>query len=111
MEELVKGDIAVLPFPFSDLSSTKKRPALVLAALTGDDIICCQITSKARLDEYAISLEDSNLVMGSLHQSSMIRPNKIFTADRSSILHKVGVLEDAKMKETVDKIVKIFTGG
>ncbi len=38
MEELVKGDVVVLPFPFSDLSKSKKRPALVVADLQGDDI-------------------------------------------------------------------------
>jgi len=35
----VKGDVAVTPFPFSDLSSSKRRPALVVARLTGDDIV------------------------------------------------------------------------
>jgi mRNA interferase MazF len=46
MERFVKGDIVVIPFPFSDLSGSKKRPALVLADLQGDDIILCQITSQ-----------------------------------------------------------------
>jgi mRNA interferase MazF len=46
MEKFVKGDIVVIPFPFSDLSGSKKRPALVLANLQGDDIILCQITSQ-----------------------------------------------------------------
>ena len=46
MAAFVKGDIVVLPFPFSDLSASKRRPALVLADLQGDDIILCQITSK-----------------------------------------------------------------
>ena len=46
MGKFVKGDIVVIPFPFSDLSSSKRRPALVLAGLKGNDIILCQITSK-----------------------------------------------------------------
>lgn len=33
----MKGDIVVIPFPFSDLSGSKRRPALVIANLTGDD--------------------------------------------------------------------------
>jgi len=46
MGTFVKGDVVVLPFPFSDLSAAKRRPAFVVAALTGDDVILCQITSK-----------------------------------------------------------------
>ncbi len=42
----VKGDVVVLPFPYSDLSTTKRRPALVVAATAGDDLILCPITSR-----------------------------------------------------------------
>jgi glycosyltransferase involved in cell wall biosynthesis len=52
----VKGDVVVLPFPFSDLTANKKRPALVVANLSGDDIIVCLITSQNAKDNYAISL-------------------------------------------------------
>lgn len=47
MGTFVKGDVVVAPFPFSDLSATKKRPALVIATLTGNDVILCQITTQA----------------------------------------------------------------
>ena len=40
----------VIPFPFSDLSVAKRRPAFVAAALMGDDVILCQITSKTVAD-------------------------------------------------------------
>lgn len=46
MGKFVIGDVVVVPFPFSDLSASKKRPALVVATLSGDDVILCQITSK-----------------------------------------------------------------
>jgi hypothetical protein len=42
----VKGDVVVVPFPFSDLAQAKRRPALVVAELEGDDRILCQITSR-----------------------------------------------------------------
>jgi len=44
----VKGDVVVIPFPFSDLSQSKRRPALVLAALEGDDVI---LLTKEKLDQ------------------------------------------------------------
>lgn len=45
MAGFVKGDVVVVPFPFSDLSQSKRRPALVIANLQGNDLILCQITS------------------------------------------------------------------
>lgn len=75
MEKSVKGDVVVLPFPFSDLSASKKRPAVVVATLSGDDVILCQITSEARVDEYSIILAKGDFEQGSLHVTSTIRPN------------------------------------
>ena len=45
MEKFVKGEVVVIPFPFSDLTQAKRRPALVVTRLEGDDLILCQITS------------------------------------------------------------------
>ena len=44
MAKPLKGDVIVVPFPFSDLTQSKRRPALVVAQLEGDDLILCQIT-------------------------------------------------------------------
>ena len=108
MERPVKGDIVVLPFPFSDLSDSKKRPALVVAQLEGKDIILCQITSKYRNDKYSVILENSDLKEGNLNLTSRIRPNRIFTADKSIILYKIGSLTDEKINEVISAIVGIL---
>ena len=109
MEEFMKGDVIVLPFPFSDLSYSKKRPALVVANLKGDDTILSQITSKARTDDYAISLKEADFKHGSLRITSRIRPNRLFTADKSIVLYKIGSLKKTKIGEVEKMIVKIFT--
>ena len=108
MEKFVKGDVVVLPFPFSDLSASKKRPALVIAALDGNDIILCQITSKARTDNYSIILNNSDFKQGNLNLTSIIRPNRLFTADKSIVLYKIGSLKDKKLKEAIDSISDII---
>jgi mRNA interferase MazF len=109
MEEFVKGSIVVLPFPFSDFSMSKRRPALVVANIKGDDIILCQITSKARIDDYSIVLAKHDFKQGSLPLESVIRPNRIFTADKSIIIYKAGLLKELKIKEVEKQLVKIFT--
>jgi mRNA interferase MazF len=75
MERFVKGDIVVVPFPFSNLSGSKRRPALVLIDLRGDDIIICQITSQKPTDDiFAQALTSEDFLSGSLHVDSYIRP-------------------------------------
>lgn len=86
MARFVRGDVVVIPFPFSDLSQSKRRPALVIATLQGDDVILCQLTSKAIRDTYAISLDDADFASGNLKQPGNIRPNRLFTADTHIIL-------------------------
>ena len=109
MEELVKGDVVVIPFPFSDLSASKKRPAIVVANLAGDDKIVAQITSVARNDNYSIPLEAEDFRNGKLPHSSFIRPNKLFTADKSLISYKAGFINEKKIKEIEKKLISLFT--
>jgi mRNA interferase MazF len=109
MGRFVKGDIVVVPFPFSDLTQSKKRPALVLANLNGDDLILSQITSQNIYDSYAIKIAENDFEDGILNKSSNIRPNKIFTADENIILYKLAHLKEEKIEEVTDKIISIFT--
>jgi mRNA interferase MazF len=76
MGRFVKGDVVVIPFPFSDLSMSKRRPALVLAELSGDDLILCQITSQTVRDKYSVDLNDGDFISGGLKKPSNIRPNR-----------------------------------
>lgn len=108
MARFVRGDVVVVPFPFSDLTQAKRRPALVVAVLQGDDLILCQITSRSITDQYAISIETSDINSGSLKQKSNIRPNRLFTADQQIILSKVGQLKLEKFNAVIARIVEIL---
>lgn len=108
MGRFVKGDVVVVPFPFSDLAQAKRRPALVLAELEGDDRILCQITSRGIRDRYAVELDDNDFEAGGLRRESNIRPNRIFTANVRIILYRVGHLKLEKVNEVVEKLVEIL---
>lgn len=110
MEKFMKGDIVVIPFPFSDLSRAKRRPAMVLTCLLGDDLILCQITSKDTRDNYSIQLSENEFKAGSLKQESNVRPNKIFTADKSLIEYKIGSLKETKTMAITEKVCSIIKG-
>ena len=110
MATFVVGDVAIVPFPFSDLSESKRRPALVLAVLTGDDLILCQITSQNVRDIYSVEIGERDFVSGGLSKISNIRPNRLFTADRSIVLYKAGELSVEKLQLAIDRLITIFRG-
>ena len=105
----VKGDIVVVPFPFSDLTQSKRRPALVLASPPGNDIILCQITSQKVKDNYAILLSSSDFKDGEINQESNIRPNRIFTADEKIVLYKVGKIKSEKINEVIRIVIELLS--
>ena len=109
MGAFVKGDIVVAYFPFSDLSDAKKRPALVLAGLRGNDVILCQITSQTVRDNDAVMLEQADFVAGGLRQTSNIRPNRLFTAEESIILYRAGTISAQKLAEVQQQLIAILT--
>ncbi len=108
MARFVVGDVIVVTFPFSDLNQTKRRPALVVAALSGEDLILCQITSQTVMDQYAVSIAVEDFSSGGLKQVSNVRPNRIFTASQTIIAYKTGVILPSKLSEVIDKIVEIL---
>ena len=110
MAKFVKGDIVVIPFPFSDLSQSKRRPALVIARLEGNDAILCQITSKTIKDIYAISIDDTDFTSGNLKQPGNVRPNRLFTADSHIILYRAGHIKNNKLNQVIEKLVEIIKG-
>ena len=107
MGRFVKGDVVVIPFPYSDLSTSKKRPALVIASLDGDDVILCQITSQSISDRYGIALGTADFRSGGLKRASNIRPNRLFTADGRIVNYRAGVIKDEKLQEVLQRIIQI----
>ena len=108
MERFVKGDIVIVPFPFSDLTGSKRRPAMVIADFPSDDIILCQITSKNYGDKYSLVINQSDFLTGSLPINSFIRPNKIFTADKNIIIRKAGTLKPVKIEDVKNELKLIL---
>jgi len=105
------GVIVLVRFPFSDLSQTKLRPAVVLADAGHGDWILCQVTSKPYGDARAIKLEDTNFASGSLRVTSYARPAKLFTANRDLIVAQVATLNQESFTQIIDTVVKLFRDG
>jgi len=103
--------VIVLPFPFSDLSNSKLRPAVVLATAGRGDFVLCQITSNSYADPLAIPLFSEDFESGSLRHTSFARPGKLFTANISLVAGHVGVLTTASHAKLIEAVVGLLRGG
>ena len=102
------GSVIVVRFPFSDLSSSKLRPALVLAAVDRGDLILCQITSNPFSDPLAISIDINDFHRGALRVTSYVRPSKLFTASESIVTSIVGELKLDRFDKILTAVIAIL---
>ena len=105
----LKGGVVVLVrFPFSDLSSSKLRPALVVASAGGTDWVLCQITSNPYGDLSALALTPESFLDGGLPRESFVRPGKLFTGSDSIVVRSVGHLTTRAHRLAVEAIVNLL---
>ena len=87
----------LVPFPFSDLSQFKLRPAVCLADAGRGDWVLCQITSSPYGDPSAVPLEAADFNSGGLLVASFARPGKLFAASSGLVVRSVGTLSPAAL--------------
>lgn len=102
------GAVVLVRFPFSDLSNTKVRPAIVLADAARGDWVLCQVTSQPYTDPTAVEIVNSDFVSGSLKQTSYARPGKLFTANALIMTKHIGDLESAKLEQIVRAVISLL---
>ena len=102
------GSVVLVRFPFSDLSASKRRPAVVLAGVDRDDWILCQVTSNSYSDARVVEITDSDFASGNLMRTSYARPGKLFSANTSLMQRVVGTLNAPKQEAVVDAVVSIL---
>jgi mRNA interferase MazF len=105
-----RGGVVLVPFPFSDLSQSKLRPAVVLAAAGRGDYVLCQLTSNPYGDPRAVELNQIDFASGSLQLTSYARPGKLFTASDQLIQRQVGVLTTAALDRIVNVATRLLRG-
>lgn len=109
MENLSIGQVVLATFPFSNLTSNKLRPCLVIGIAEFNDVALCQITSKRYQSRRALSLLKSDFVQGAIVTDSFIRPDKIATLDRSMVKQVLGTISESKLV-AVKQSLKLFLG-
>jgi len=107
-----QGEILLIPFPFTDLSSQKKRPVLVLSKDgyndVAEDIVVAAITSNVDNKPYSIKLASSDLSVGELKIKSCIRADKIYTLSQSIVIKSFGKVKSEVVSMVKEKLLNII---
>lgn len=102
----------MVPFPFTDLSGRKRRPALVVSpeGFHEDDLILCAVTSQIseKLSKWEVLLEAKDMVEEELPKRSVIKVGKLFTMHRSLIASRFGSVRKRKLSEVLERLQRLF---
>lgn len=105
-------EIVLVPFPCSDLTTSKRRPALILSNNNYNgkfpDILACVVTSNLFKDNYSVDLESTDLNSGVLPEKSIIKCHKLFTIQQSLIIKRFSIISEEKFKEVESVLYKLI---
>ncbi len=110
-----QGDIVLLPFPFTDFSSFKQRPALIISSddfnFSQQDVIVVAISSHfpSKLGKNDFVIGEKNLTGSGLPKISLVKLGKIITIDQRLIRKSIGKLQKNEFKKIIGKIKEIFS--
>lgn len=106
------GDIVLVPFPFTDLSSSKRRPALVISpdAFNDrmEDVVVAAITSQLT-SEHAVTIDQSDCVNGMLPRVSVVKLAKVFTIHSTLVIKKLCALREEKLAAILGEVRQFFS--
>jgi mRNA interferase MazF len=102
-----QGAIVLIPFPFTDLSTNKVRPALILAlGHSGEDVVVAFISSQQKKKKYTVAVTPSD--RNGLRIDSMIVCDKLATLEKTIVLGELGFLEEETIALVRSKLKVLF---
>jgi mRNA interferase MazF len=108
-----RGDIVLVPFPFTDLSSSKRRPALIVSPdsfnASKQDVVLIAITSQIGSDPHAVLLDLGDFVGGKLPKPSRLRIAKMFTIHSALIVKRICAVTAPKMEQVLRSIREFYS--
>jgi mRNA interferase MazF len=107
-----QGDIVLITVPFTDLSSQKRRPVIVVSNdaynQTSLDIVVVAMTSNPASVPNSFTISSADLIQGSLNRPGTVRADKIYTLAKSLVVRKFGKVSPsilARMHALIDVLV------
>jgi mRNA interferase MazF len=107
-----QGDVVLVAFPFSDLTSTKRRPAVVVSPdvfnASNADLVLAAITSQLAQQGPAVFIGRGDVEEGALPKDSIVRLAKLFTLHSSLAVKRLCRLRNAKQAELLAELRVFF---
>lgn len=89
-----QGDIVLVPVPFTDLTSQKRRPVIVVSNdayhHVAADVIVVAMTSNPTVVPFSFRIRSTDLVEGTLNRPGTVRVDKIYTLAKKIIVKRFG---------------------
>lgn len=108
-----QGDVVLVPVPFTDLTTSKRRPVLILSNdgfnAESDDVIVVAITSNIRNNSNSVIIESYDMEEGEFPKKSCIKIDKIYTLAQSIVIKKIGKLKIDKRMQVYSRIVELIS--
>lgn len=100
-----QGDIILLPYPYTDLSNTKQRPAVIISknSVNKQNFIVAKITSVIRGDKFSFSIAPTDIDR-ELKYESEVRTNEIFTVSPTIIIKKFASFRKESLRRLTDSV-------
>ena len=107
-----QGEIVLAPFPFTDLTTIKQRPLLVISNNDYNgktsDLVTCDITSNPKDTDFSVLINNKDLIIGQIPVESRIKVDKLFTLSQSIIKKKISKVKESIFNEVKKEFLKIL---
>jgi mRNA interferase MazF len=104
-----KGEIVLIPFPFTDLSGQKVRPALILHANNrAEDCLVAFISSRPQVRMHGFDIAVTSSKRNGLKFDSVVKVNKVATLQKKTVIGKLGTLESSLLEDVNNKLRTLF---
>lgn len=109
-----QGTIVLTPFPFTDLSTSKRRPAIILSKVTENSkevvvaYISSQITNNIAETDYILNTSHKDFKATGLIKDSFFKIDKLVTIDKNLFTGEIGFVSTEILNELLLRLKKVF---
>lgn len=101
-----KGDVVLIKFPFTDLSGSKNRPALILISRESDVVVSFITSNIFHSEHWDVALQPNK--QNGLKKTSVIKVAKLATLNKGLVLGKIGHINSSEINQVNEGLSRLF---